>query len=464
MTVELNAGNSGGSKDNGQPDFDSLSLEELLPRYRDSLDELSDPDRVLATLCIRDCIAKKHANSTSVAPTVTKNLTAYDEILQQKSDVIARVAGSDISSWRDTLNVGRTAWWWFPEELPHRQKSGVDRLLTILAAFCAVGFLSAMAEIATRFLKGGTSTAVFSLLSVQAFLTVAAGTSFTETGKSLLASALRRLGASSRNYYRHQFAAVVILLFVGFLVLNQGFPWYAKRLEKQAVTASVNVAINKLERATGLDPQNAAAWIALGGRYEEVGRRDAAAKAYSTAITVEPTFWRAHINTGRLYIYSADYSSALRTLNNAIDYAITSDQEKPAADDLAELRRNRGWARMLLARSRTAESDFRTVIQDCPEDPLAHCLLGEVLKRSDNVRSLEEYKICRCLWGQDSDGATQCWENSTDPLYEKVSQCLVKSGNIADRYPLDPLLDNAAEEAIYDAHVSEAKDEGSVLW
>jgi tetratricopeptide (TPR) repeat protein len=94
--------------------------------------------------------------------------------------------------------------------------------------------------------------------------------------------------------------------------------WFQEGLRHEQ-TGSVKEAIQSYEKALGIDPRSAGAWVNLGTIYFNARQFGRAESHYRRAIEADPTYALAHFNIGNLYDERGDYEKALYHYNQAVE-------------------------------------------------------------------------------------------------------------------------------------------------
>lgn len=118
----------------------------------------------------------------------------------------------------------------------------------------------------------------------------------------------------------------------------------------------VNEAIESLQKATEIDPDNAQAWSLLGGIYNETNS-DKAIPCYEKAIKLNARYYLAYRGLGNYYLKKMDYSLAEAYYSNAIN--INPSRFGP-------IYKNRAIARMQLGNSQSAKEDLVKYLEQMP--------------------------------------------------------------------------------------------------
>ena len=118
-----------------------------------------------------------------------------------------------------------------------------------------------------------------------------------------------------------------------------------------------NDAVEKLRRATEIDPDNAQAWCLVAGMYNEAGS-DQAVPCYERAVKLNPKYYLAYRGLGNYYLKKKDYSLAEAYYSQAIGV-------NPAR--LGPIYKNRAIARMQLGSNSGAKEDLAKYLEQTPE-------------------------------------------------------------------------------------------------
>ena len=118
----------------------------------------------------------------------------------------------------------------------------------------------------------------------------------------------------------------------------------------------VKEAIESLQKATEIDPDNAQAWSLLGGIYNETHSVEAI-PCYEKAIKLNARYYLAYRGLGNYYLKKKDYSLAEAYYNKAID--INPSRFGP-------IYKNRAIARMQLGNNQGAKEDLVKYLEQMP--------------------------------------------------------------------------------------------------
>jgi TPR repeat/Peptidase_C39 like family/Tetratricopeptide repeat len=118
----------------------------------------------------------------------------------------------------------------------------------------------------------------------------------------------------------------------------------------------INEAIERLQRAVEIDPDNSQAWVLLGGSYNEANS-DRAILCYENAVKLNPKSYLAYRGLGNYYLKEKDYSLAEAYYSKAID--INSFRFSP-------IYKNRAIARMQIGNNKGAKEDLTRYLEQLP--------------------------------------------------------------------------------------------------
>ena len=119
---------------------------------------------------------------------------------------------------------------------------------------------------------------------------------------------------------------------------------------------NINEAIERLQRAVEIDPDNSQAWVLLGGAYNEANS-DRAILCYENALKLNPRSYLAYRGLGNYFLKEKDYSLAEAYYSKAID--INSFRFAP-------IYKNRAVARMQIGNNRGAKEDLTRYLEQLP--------------------------------------------------------------------------------------------------
>jgi hypothetical protein len=118
----------------------------------------------------------------------------------------------------------------------------------------------------------------------------------------------------------------------------------------------INEAIESLQKATEIDPDNPQAWSLLGGIYNETNS-DKAIPCYEKAIKLNARYYLAYRGLGNYYLKKNDYSLAEAYYSSAIN--INPSRYGP-------IYKNRAIARMQLGKNQGAKEDLLKYLEQMP--------------------------------------------------------------------------------------------------
>lgn len=117
-----------------------------------------------------------------------------------------------------------------------------------------------------------------------------------------------------------------------------------------------NDAIEKIQRATEIDPDNAQSWCLLAGMYNEANS-DQAVPCYERAIKLNPKYYLAYRGLGNYYLKKKDYSLAEAHYSKAIGINPTR---------FGPIYKNRAITRMQLGNNQGAKEDLIKYLEQTP--------------------------------------------------------------------------------------------------
>lgn len=117
-----------------------------------------------------------------------------------------------------------------------------------------------------------------------------------------------------------------------------------------------NNAIEKIQRATEIDPDNAQSWCLLAGMYNEANS-DQAVPCYERAIKLNPKYYLAYRGLGNYYLKKKDYSLAEAHYSKAIGINPTR---------FGPIYKNRAITRMQLGNNQGAKEDLIKYLEQTP--------------------------------------------------------------------------------------------------
>ncbi len=118
----------------------------------------------------------------------------------------------------------------------------------------------------------------------------------------------------------------------------------------------INEAIEHLQRALEIEPDNSQAWVLLGGVYNETNS-DKATFCYENAMRLNPKSYLSYRGLGNYYLKKRDYSLAEAYYSKAID--INSFRFAP-------IYKNRAVARMQIGNNAGAKEDLIKYLEQMP--------------------------------------------------------------------------------------------------
>lgn len=383
---------------------------QMLDGYRVALEELqackdssARTGLLIQMLMIRDLLEGVRSDS-EMRMTVEQvlGLQQLDRVLQEGAEGFYREV--ELEWFRTSLSPGDKAWWWYLDQLSFPYLSPrsvwVWKGLSVLTWTVNLGLLL---NIAGRFILGGPGVwgvAAVALPSILALLQAKNG--LTEAGAEGGRQFLKGLGVPKRFWQQAQFLST-LGLFVGLLGFWWSLPWISERYSLRGLQDyngnQLGSAAQNYQRAIALNPDNAEAHYNLGNVYEDLQELESASKEYLFA--VKQQLPQAFNNLGRLYLQQKKYSQAAALLLQGLE------KDGDARPELRfSLFKNLGWVRFQQSRDQEAQTYLETAISiaSSPEvkpyinsPASAHCLLAQVLERSKQAGSRDEWQKCQDL-------------------------------------------------------------------
>jgi tetratricopeptide (TPR) repeat protein len=371
----------------------SGDLASLLSNYDLSLQQLqkkhSSDQHVFELLVQREQVARHLAQNGPSNASLMDSLCQKDADLKAKAPLVIPALRRHGSKWRNTIQPAECSWWWYLDK--DEKANPIWAILTTL--FFGIT-ISLFTDFSRKLFSVEPDSYGLLTIALQASLTVAAGSAFTESGKEWFGSLLHRLKvpghfhAMAKSLVAFVLAGLVMIIW---LVLPGRLATYyndkavnlTPSLNPSQVLAGVHkdgeridLAKKYFQRAINLNPDIPEAHFNLGVLYEQSMQYDQAIQEYQAATNGESTQGRstalkAYNNLARLLIlHRGDYRSALRLLDVVI-------QQGLAPNDVAysAIYRNRGWADFELGFFHDAESDFQTSLKQ-QRTGAADCLLA----------------------------------------------------------------------------------------
>jgi tetratricopeptide (TPR) repeat protein len=118
----------------------------------------------------------------------------------------------------------------------------------------------------------------------------------------------------------------------------------------------ISDAIERLQRAVEIDPDNSQAWVLLGGAYNE-SDSNKAIQCYENALKLNPRSYLAYRGLGNYYLKEKDYSLAEAYYSKAINLNSLR---------FAPIYKNRAVARMQIGNNAGAKDDLSKYLEQMP--------------------------------------------------------------------------------------------------
>jgi len=361
------------------------TLDQLAVRYQQLLQALKsgrhEDECVRELLAVRDNIAALIRESKFLSRKITDLICTSDMQLRAIIGRLTLRGEPTLEAVRDLLQPPSQNWWWHEISRP-------SPLWIIGATILLTVSVSLVTDFVRRMLGSDPDEVGILAIAVQAILTVAAGSTFTEAGRRWMENALSRLGVRAQAQQTWRFIASACLLSLILPLwwwLPLGLARYYNDRAYHEADRDPAAAIRNYERAIKLDRKLQQAHFNLGELYEaqEYSYAEAAAE-YQKAIITNPSDLRAYSNLARLLIQDGKYLPALRILDTSVSM-IPADPstQKGEYSTFAGLYKNRASAEYQLGFDAYAEADARASLQFIPSSKLGpiHCILGKVYTR-----------------------------------------------------------------------------------
>ena len=350
-------------------------------------------ERVLDVLTARDVVRAALVAQNPASNSSLLLVNELDSRLKQQSKAIVQTI--NLTDWRSLIHPSADAWWWFLDESPFHPQNRRDSLWKGLS----IVLLTISFGVGTSIYSAWFSTGLDVLGS---FLASAQGVTTLLLGNRLFKAEENRplLGYSKiPRYVWHQRICQMSFLLTGsilslyflqpriaVLYTRRGINYY------NAIPRQIASAKSSFERATKLDPDNAAAHYGLGNVYEELGKLEPAQAEYEIAI--QGGLPDAYNNQARLYILQEQFDRAAVLLEQGLE-RVSQDRQVEYG-----LRKNLGWARLEQKRYDRAEAQLKEAIQLLPQlkrsEAAPYCLLAQVLERQDKLTQAQKnWESCK---------------------------------------------------------------------
>lgn len=280
-------------------------------------------------------------------------------------------------------------------------------LLILLTGFFAAASINLLADIAQRFLSGGSDSVSVvrnfvqvPLTALQAALALLAGGTLVEPGRAWVEKLLTRMGLY-KNYGVEKLLLISVAAAVAVTAARLSLPfaasYYNDRGTRSLLGNDLTAAAYQYQRAISLNPDYAEARYGLASVYDRLHQYDEAIGEYDQALKLKSQFGQPRNNLARLYLLRGrdrqDSERALALVNEELE-------RSPAdASFLYSLYKNRGWANYKLGHYQQAEADLRYAASlrdqgDEDKGAAAHCLLGYVLEAQRKPEAADEWETC----------------------------------------------------------------------
>lgn len=342
----------------------------LLDVYEQRLIDLKSGGSIYALLNARDRLA------TALRP--TDNLSRENITRALKLDSRLREAlkqsteRSLLKMYRDFVKPPKIRWWWY-------EGDAVSPLWTVAAVLFLTITATLLTDFAHRLLSSNPDELGIASIAFQAMCTVAAGSTFTETGEKYFSRFLRRFGIPTFKEPKWRLG-IILLLFIAVFCAWRFLPLGLARMYNNRAYYSTDPDKKDkyLNRAIALDPQYRPAHFSLGSLYEGSYQYDQATAEYQKAIAAGDP--KGFNNLARLQLLNNKPLLALRITNDALSANGQTDQETQAA-----LLKNKAWAEFALGFLPEAEADARRSVTICVNFAPSYCILAKTLQKENKV-------------------------------------------------------------------------------
>lgn len=341
-------------------------------------------------------------------------LSALDGELKNKTSEIVRTIGiNKFLLWRTTVQPPEQSWWWRLDELVSKPKSYLKIFLYYLSWVLIAVSLSYSLEIVRRFLSGGTD---LPSVVVQGLLALIAGGTLVQGAKSFIEGGLKHID-SEQIFFKNIITRYLIVLtcILSAITLHYARPHIAIAYnnwgEQLYAEGQLTEAINKYQRALGLDSNYAAAHYNIANAYEDSLDYDKAIAEYKMAILTDNELFASYNNLARLYITQrSDYLNAIKLIDIALTLRIDADNEEGRNYIKSKMYKNRGWANFGLKNYEQAKDDLYQAFDLNGNNAEAFCVLAEVLEaQNDKDGALENWQACSELGANQKNEMDARW-------------------------------------------------------
>jgi tetratricopeptide (TPR) repeat protein len=355
----------------------------------------ADSSAVLNVLVARDSVSAALKSGKCAVSDCEKVRRADARLRKLCPDIADAIAPNEIELWRSTFLPGPEQWWWRPERVLADADEKRRPWWPVVTGVLLIVSASLTAEIARRFLANGPD--FYGSLSTisQGALTLIAGSSLTQTGRTWLSRLLKGFGIDpERHQLWHSAMAAGVLALVSLLYL--ALPWialyyYDARGVRLYERGERRRALDYFQRAVSLAPSEFQPHYDLGNALEDTLDTDRAIGEYQASIASNPRFYNAYNNVARLYFTKRkDPESALRELRYGIDARQDEVERRRKAGETVKcpqdplciegysLHKNRAWVDVEMKWYDLARNDITEARRLFPDGPAPFCLLAKI--------------------------------------------------------------------------------------
>jgi Tfp pilus assembly protein PilF len=403
------------------------ALESWVSRYGSLLSKIvcektPKDDAVRELLLVRDRIASELQNIDPPSDFIAR-ICELDRQLRKNQQRITLGSKEDREAFRNTIMPPEQNWWWYPE-------TSQNPLWTLAAAFLLTMSATMLTDLARRVFSSDPDEIGILAIAVQATLTIAAGSTFTESGRKWMASLLNRLGVRFSFQPAYKLAATVCLCSVTAAVWMSLPSTLALRYNDEGTrlfSRDPARAKRLYERAISLSPQMPSPHYNLGGWYEDSYQYDRAITEYQIAARLAyPNSIKAYNNLSRVVILQGNPLEALRIADEGLRLLgrqEARDEAHAALDQnktSAALYKNRAWAELELGFLPQAESDVAQSLTLLPNSAATICVLAKVYEKEQ--RAAEAYRTWKQFQSASSGEPTSQSELEVEPDCSRLAE------------------------------------------
>lgn len=350
--------------------------------------------QILAICLVRDALQRnienEQLNADELAQLSHLDGQFQQQLAQLSENADRRYLGTILEALdkvRSTVAPSPEAWWWFVKVNVHWWDH-LDWVWNTLTVVWLTASFSLLTDTATRFLAGGPGLLGGFAVIGQAFLALAGGGSFTQTGQRKVEGTLEQLNLPKHYWQEARFIGATALL-LAFIGMRSSLPTIARAYNNIGLNlhyrnGDFSSAEANYQRALALDPDLAPAHYNLGLLYEDLQNYEAAHAEY--AFAVQAGLIPAYNNLARIEILEGRYREALSLLQDPrVQTYVQSLEADPGVE--YSLLKNRAWALQGLGFHQDAIDELNQAIELNQENGTAYCLLARSLEELEQAKS-----------------------------------------------------------------------------